>query len=108
MPEKDQFKEHFSLAPRRCRVTVEICGRQYELSATADPQYIQKLAEEVDLRMSATAQAFPHHGVSRAAILTLLEMADELRKLEAALAEQEALIEQRLLQMQEQMERMLA
>lgn len=108
MLEKDPTRWRFSLAPQRCKVTVEICGKQYELSATADPQYIQKLAKEVDLRMSAILQASPHHGVSRAAILTLLEMAYELRRLEAILAGQEALIERRLMQMQEQIERMLA
>lgn len=108
MLEKDPTRKRFSLAPQRCRVAVEICGMQYELSATADPQYIQRLAEDVNLRLSATVQAFPDQGLSRAAILTLLEMTDELRRLESALAEQEALIERRLLQMQEQMERMLA
>ncbi|MCS6884638.1 MAG: cell division protein ZapA [Acidobacteriota bacterium] len=89
-------------------LAVQIYGSEYELSANAEPEYIRQLAEEVDLRMRAMAQKFPHYTRYKIAILTLLEMADELRSIQSTLSQQEAQIEARLQQMEMFMEKLLA
>lgn len=63
------------------RVTVNIFGEEYSIKGTEPQEYIEKMAEMVDSQMRALYQRNPNLGVSRLAILTALNMADELSKL---------------------------
>lgn len=72
------------------KVTVEIFGEKHVLRGTDDPEYIQKLAYEVDKKMRLVAQRFPRLAPHRIAILVALNLQDELQKLRE---EQETLME---------------
>lgn len=72
------------------KVTVEIFGEKHVLRGTEDPEYLQKLAYEVDKKMRLTAQRFPRLAVHQVAILVALNSEDDLRKLRE---EQETLLE---------------
>mgnify|MGYP001017962005 CR=1 FL=1 len=64
------------------KVTVEIFGEQYTIKGTEDPEYIQLLAQRIDQRMRALHQKNPSLGVSKLAILTAVNLLDELSKLQ--------------------------
>jgi cell division protein ZapA len=65
------------------RLTVEIYGRRFELRATEEGQRVQELARFVDQRMRQLAEVSPHVDTARLAVLTALNIADELfRELE--------------------------
>lgn len=72
------------------RVTVEIFGETQVIRGSDDPEYIQKLAYELDKKMKLTAQRFPRLAVHQVAILVALNLEDELQKLRE---EQETLME---------------
>lgn len=72
------------------KVTVEIFGENHVLRGTEDPEYIQKLAYEVDKQMRLTAQRFPRLPAHQVAILVALNLEDDLQKLRE---EQETLME---------------
>lgn len=61
------------------RIVITICGEEYALLADEAPEYMQKVGEYVDGKMSETLHAAK---VSRtdAAVLTALNLADELMK----------------------------
>lgn len=63
------------------KVTVEIFGEKYVLRGTEDPEYIQKLAYEVDKKIRLTSQQFPRLAAHQAAILVALNLEDDLQKL---------------------------
>lgn len=72
------------------RVTVEIFGETQVIRGSDDPEYIQKLAYELDKKMKLTAQRFPRLAVHQVAILVALNLEDDLQKLRE---EQETLME---------------
>ena len=61
------------------RIVINICGEEYALLADEAPSYMQKVGKYVDDKMSETLRATK---VSRtdAAVLTALNLADELMK----------------------------
>lgn len=61
------------------RIVINICGEDYTLLADEAPSYMQKVGQYVDGKMSETLHAAK---VSRtdAAVLTALNLADELMK----------------------------
>jgi cell division protein ZapA len=58
-------------------VRVEIFDQHYNLRAGSDPEYILKLAEYVDTKMRAVAEATNTIDTVRLAVLAALNIADE-------------------------------
>lgn len=64
------------------KVTAEIFGEEYVIKGSEDTEYIQLLADKVDQKMRELYQKCPHLGVTKLAILTSINLADELSKLQ--------------------------
>ena len=62
------------------QTTVEIFGRRFELRATEASERVEELARFVDRRMRELAEVSPHVDTSKLAVLTALNIADELFK----------------------------
>ena len=62
------------------QTTVEIFGRRFELRATEGSERVEELARFVDRRMRELAEVSPHVDTSKLAVLTALNIADELFK----------------------------
>ena len=60
------------------RTTVEIFGRRYELRGTEGSEHLEELARYVDRRMRELAEISPHVDTAKLAVLTALNIADEL------------------------------
>src|SRR5512136_905360 len=60
------------------RTTVEIFGRRYELRGTEPSEHLEELARYVDRRMRELAEVSPHVDTAKLAVLTALNIADEL------------------------------
>lgn len=61
---------------------VEIFGERYTLRADAEPEHIQRVAQYVDGKFSEVAKSSPTLSTGKMAILTSLNIADELIQLE--------------------------
>jgi cell division protein ZapA len=61
---------------------VEIFGEKYTLRADAELEHIQRVAQYVDGKFSEVAKSSPTLSTSKMAILTSLNIADELIRLE--------------------------
>jgi cell division protein ZapA len=59
-------------------VKVEIYGTEYRIKGEANAEYIKKVAEYVDAKMRQMAQASVTGAVSKIAILSAINIADEL------------------------------
>ncbi|MSO45665.1 MAG: cell division protein ZapA [Acidobacteria bacterium] len=59
-------------------VSVEIHGHRYPIHSSLDQEYVVRLAEYVDERMRAATEATPNADAVRLAVLTALNIADEL------------------------------
>lgn len=59
-------------------VHVEVHGQRYPIRTTLDPSYVQDLATFVDRRMALAAEASPSTDTLGLAVLTALNIADEL------------------------------
>ncbi|MGE5361051.1 MAG: cell division protein ZapA [Bacteroidales bacterium] len=84
-------------------VHVEIFGQQYAVRTPLEPSYVQDLASYVDAKMRAASDATPNSDVLRLAVLTALNVADELfryadteRRRTAQVSERAAALEQLL------------
>jgi len=64
------------------RVIVNIFGEDYVVKGTEKPEYIEMLAAYVDRKMQSISQKSPNLSVTRVAVLTALNLADELSKLQ--------------------------
>ena len=60
------------------RTTVDIFGRRFELRSTGSDERLQELAHYVDSRMRELAEVSPNVDTARLAVLTALNIADEL------------------------------
>lgn len=65
------------------RIKISICGEEYTLLADEAPSYMQKVAGYVSDRMQETLDS-AHVGRTDAAVLTALNIADELMKSQEA------------------------
>lgn len=61
------------------RVTMNICGEEYTLVAEENAAYMEKVGELVDKKMAELMDA-THMGRSDAAVLTAVNLADDLFK----------------------------
>ena len=59
-------------------VPVDIHGQRYPIRSTLDPEYVARLAAYVDQKLRAAADATPSNDSLRLAVLTALNIADEL------------------------------
>lgn len=64
------------------RVTVEIFGEQYVVKGEGREERIRRVAADVDRRMREIARNHPLLDRSRTAVLTALNLADELARLQ--------------------------
>lgn len=65
-------------------IRVEIYGQSYSIRTGLDPAYIQGLAEIVDARMNALSHQTGTIDTRRLAVLTALNLADEVEQLRRA------------------------
>ena len=63
-------------------ITVNILGNEYRISADEEPSYVQEVARFVDRRMREVSEAMVTQSPIKIAILTALNLADELKKVE--------------------------
>jgi cell division protein ZapA len=59
-------------------ISVEIHGQHYPIRSTLDREYVARLASYVDEKMRAAADSTPAGDTLRLAVLTALNVADEL------------------------------
>ena len=59
-------------------IPVEIHGQRYPIRSTLDPEYVARLAAYVDEKLRAAADATPTSDSLRLAVLTALNIADEM------------------------------
>ena len=59
-------------------ISVEIHGQRYPIRSTLDREYVARLASYVDEKMRAAADSTPSSDSLRLAVLTALNVADEL------------------------------
>jgi cell division protein ZapA len=64
------------------KVTVSIYNEDYIVKGTENKEYIEMLAAYVDRRMRMLGQRNHHLSVTKVAVLTALNLADELNKLQ--------------------------
>ena len=69
------------MAHEPVKITVEIFGEKHVVRGEGTAAYIQGLAHEVDKKMRLIAQRLPRLSVHQTAVLTALNLADELAKL---------------------------
>jgi cell division protein ZapA len=62
-------------------VHVEVHGQRYPIKTTLDPGYVQELAAYVDRKMAMAADASPSSDTLALAVLSALNIADELFRL---------------------------
>ncbi|MEW6624804.1 MAG: cell division protein ZapA [Bacillota bacterium] len=63
------------------RVNVEIFGQNYTIKGDKTPEYIVKIAHEVDDLMKKIHKTNPHLPPGKIAVLAALNIADELAKI---------------------------
>ena len=59
-------------------IPVEIGGQRYPIRSALDPEYVARLATYVDEKMRAASESTPSGDSLRLAVLTALNLADEL------------------------------
>lgn len=64
------------------KVSVDIFNEQYIVRGEENPEYMQMLASYVDRRMKMIQQRNPNLTNTKIAVLTALNLADELNKLQ--------------------------
>ena len=84
-------------------VRVEICGQRYAIRSSLDERYVQELAAYVADKLGAASDAAPNSDILRLAMLTALNLADEVfrcrdgeRRRTAEVSERAAALEQLL------------
>ena len=66
------------MQPEGSVISVEIHGQRYPIRSTLDQDYVTRLASYVDEKMRAAADQTPTGDSLRLAVLTALNVADEL------------------------------
>lgn len=71
------------MEPRKNKVMVEILGENYPLRGDAEPERIMQVAAIVDTRMKEIARQHPKLPTAKIAVLTALNVAADLMRLES-------------------------
>ncbi len=77
------------------KVDVKIFGEEYAIKANLPANYMKKLAAYVDTKMLEVAEKNYHQGVHKIAILTAINLSDEIFNLQRELKLAKAKLEQR-------------
>ncbi|MCR3921302.1 MAG: cell division protein ZapA [Firmicutes bacterium] len=72
------------------RVSVKIYGEEYTMRSPATPEHMRRLANYVDEKMKQVGQANNRLGINKVAVLTSVNLADELFRARRELRELEA------------------
>ncbi|MDI3540468.1 Cell division protein ZapA [Koleobacter methoxysyntrophicus] len=63
------------------RVKVTINGEEYYMKGSVSPEYMKKIADYVDKKMTKLSESNPYLSFSKIAVLAALNITDELFKL---------------------------
>ncbi len=63
------------------RITVKVCGNEFNILSEDSVDYTQKIANTVDKKMRLILEASPHASITRVAILASLDFCDLSQKL---------------------------
>ena len=66
----------------QARVVVNIYGEEYIVKGNATREHIEMIAQQVDQKMVQIVHRNPHLSQARVAVLTALNLADELNRLQ--------------------------
>lgn len=77
-------------------IEVEILGQRYSIKTDEDEAYMRRLAEYIDKKLKETYSVAPTITQSKAMIITLFSMADELFKLRMKQEEFDRIIEEKM------------
>lgn len=80
------------------RVHVRIYGEEYTMKGDASPEYMKRVAHYVDEKMKQIGQANSRLGINKVAVLTAINMADELFRVRKELRELEILLDKKTAQ----------
>lgn len=69
------------------RTTLSLAGQDFRLTSLSGEDYMHELEAEVNRRVAAMQKQFPGQSTSRCALLAMLEMADEIKRLSTEYAE---------------------
>lgn len=69
------------------RMVLNIAGQDFRIASENDEAYMQGLASSVNRRIKQVQEQYPMLSTSRAALLAMLGMADELNKLHSEYAD---------------------
>jgi len=75
---------------KKNRVNVKIYYEEYTMCGTATPDYLKRLAQYVDDKMQQIGEANKRLGTSKVAVLTAVNLADELFRARKRLRELES------------------
>jgi cell division protein ZapA len=84
-------------------ISVDIQGQRYPIRSVLEPEYVARLARYVDEKMAAAAESTPSGDHIRLAIVTALNIADELFRCRTLTRDRDG----RLAARAEELERML-
>jgi len=62
----------------KIRVIVSIFGKEYSIASEVGPEYIQRAAEYLDMKMKEVSGNFPNISEAKIAVLAALNITDEL------------------------------
>jgi len=77
-------------------VEVEILGQRYSIKTDEDDLYMKRLAEYIDKKLKETYSIAPNITPSKAMIITLFGVADELFRLRMKQEEIEKIIDEKM------------
>ena len=80
------------------RVHVKIYGEEYTMRGNSSPDYMKRVAYYVDEKMKQVGQVNSRLGINKVAVLTAINLADELFRVRKELLELEALLEKQTAQ----------
>lgn len=80
------------------RVHVKIYGEEYTMRGPASPDYMKRVAHYVDEKMKQIGLANNRLGINKIAVLTAINLADELFRVRRELQELESLLNQKTAQ----------
>ena len=67
----------------RNRMTITLAGQGFRITAADDEAYIRSLEKDINERIRRIKARFPRENISRCTLLAMLEMEDDIKKLEA-------------------------
>jgi cell division protein ZapA len=88
-------------------ISVEIHGQRYPIRSTLEAEYVARLANYVDQKMRAASDATPTTDTMRLAVLTALNVADELFRCRDATRARTGEIAERAGELERLLDRML-